>query len=106
MFEEELRRRAIRCPGQQLLVHAGGAAHDEVAARCDVVAHEQLEDALGGVDLAGVDAPQRARGGVHGGLGQLVGVHLAEALVALDLPLDLRPAGGDLAQLACICFSL
>ena len=50
----------------------------------DLAAHQQVEDLLGRLDVADVDPAQRAVPRVHRRLGQLVGVHLAEALVALD----------------------
>ena len=49
--------------------------------------------------LARRDPAQGAGRRVHRGVGQLVGVHLAEPLVALDLALDLGAAAVDLAQL-------
>ncbi len=53
-------------------------------ARLDLLAHELGEHVvrLGGV--VDVHPQQRARGGVHRRLPELVGVHLAEALEALD----------------------
>src|SRR6476646_36913 len=57
---------------------------DEVLARADVAAHEQLEHPGGGVEVGSGDLAQGAVARVHGGLGELVGIHLAQALVALQ----------------------
>ena len=60
---------------------------DEVVAlppRLDVVAHQRGEGLVGLDGVVDAHLEQRALLGVHGGVGQLVGVHLAEALVALD----------------------
>ena len=49
--------------------------------------HQQLEDALRGIALALVQAhlDQAPRVGIHRGLLQLLGVHLAQALEAPDV---------------------
>src|SRR5665647_1760133 len=68
-------------------VHPLRARHDEVLAGRDVVAHQELEDRLGLHHRPLVrcrDAPQGPVSRVHRGLGELLGVHLPEALVALD----------------------
>jgi hypothetical protein len=109
MFEEDVRRRAISCACsrvQQLLVHAGGAAHDEVAARRDVVAHEQLEDALGGVDLAGVDAPQRRVAGCMVVSASWSGSISPRPLYRWICPFTVAPRAAILRSSACICCSL
>src|SRR5438876_5276137 len=64
---------------------AEGVGLDEVAARLDEVAHQGREGFLGGILMADPDLQQGARVGVERRLPQLLGVHLAEALVAVDL---------------------
>src|SRR5690606_35748676 len=61
-----------------------GVALDELAARLDGVAHEGREDAVGGGGVLDGDLLEDARLGVHRGGPELLRVHLAEALVALD----------------------
>src|SRR5450759_1329848 len=58
---------------------------DERASRLDLVAHEHREDLVGRLDVFHGYDLERARHGVHGGVPQLVGVHLAEPLEALQL---------------------
>ena len=60
---------------------------DEFAARLHLVAHELAHGALGFGRVVDVHLQQRARGGFHRGLPQLVGVHLAQALVTLHVEL-------------------
>src|SRR3954470_23914237 len=67
-----------------LAVEAGCTLDDEVLAGGDVVAHQQVEHALGGGGVRGADPAQGAVAWIHGGLRELIGVHLAEALVPLD----------------------
>src|SRR3954449_8711794 len=80
-----------------LAVEGVRALDDEVLARRDLGAHQQLEDPLRGLGVRHRDAAQGAVPRVHRGLRQLVGVHLAEALVALDrllvAPVPLGQAG-------------
>src|SRR6476620_3099319 len=67
------------------VAHLASLGLDEVAAGLDPLAHELHEDVVrdpGGLDL---DAQKRARRGVHRRLPELFGVHLAEALEALDV---------------------
>ncbi len=69
-----------------------GLGLDEVLARLDLLAHEHREDLVGLGGVLDVDPQQRPRLRVHRRLPELVGVHLAEALEALDgqvLDLDL-----------------
>src|SRR5690349_23726578 len=61
-----------------------GVAHDEAAPRLDVLAHEHAEQLVRGSRVVERDLEQDALGRVHGGVPQLPGVHLAEALEALD----------------------
>src|SRR5690625_3169432 len=58
---------------------------DELAARRDLGAHEHLEHLVGVQHVVDRDALQNPRFGVHGGLPQLLGVHLAQTLEPLDL---------------------
>src|SRR5260370_35138032 len=65
-------------------VQFGGTRGDELTARADLASHEQIEDPGRVFGVLDADATQNPVLGVHGGLGQLVGVHLTEALVPLD----------------------
>src|SRR5450759_2003548 len=58
---------------------------DEGAPRLDLVAHEHREDLVGRLDVLHRHQLKGARHGVHGGVPELVGVHLAEPLEALQL---------------------
>src|SRR5438270_4102362 len=62
-----------------------GVGLDEFAARLDEIAHQGREGFLGEVFVADPHLQQRARLWVERRLPQLVGVHLAEAFVAVDL---------------------
>src|SRR3984957_14424114 len=64
--------------------HAQRILLDELSARLDNVAHELDEDIVGLVDLADLDLQKRAGFAVEGSLPQLVLVHLAQALIALE----------------------
>ena len=57
---------------------------DEFAARFDDIAHQPGEDRVGRVGFAFVDPQERAGNGVERRFPQLLGVHFAKALVALD----------------------
>ena len=57
---------------------------DVLAAVPDLGAHELAHGAVGDHGVLDGHALQDARLGVHGGARQLLGVHLAQALVALD----------------------
>src|SRR5438093_13092677 len=57
---------------------------DEFLARLDVLAHQLREDLVGQGGVLRVDPKQGPGLGVHRRLPELVGVHLAEALEALD----------------------
>src|SRR6266478_5497906 len=58
---------------------------DELAARLDLVAHQLLEHLLSVLLRTDLHAQHRARLRIHRGLPQLLRVHLAQTLVALDL---------------------
>ena len=62
-----------------------GVLLDELAPRLDLVAHQHREEAVGGRRVVHRDLRQRAGRGVHRRLAQLLGVHLAQALEALEL---------------------
>src|ERR1051325_1109130 len=57
---------------------------DELAPGLHFVAHQHAEDLVGGHRVLDAHAQQAAALGVHRRLPELIGVHLAEALVALD----------------------
>src|SRR3954467_6301280 len=61
-----------------------GVALDESATQLDVLAHEDREDLVGLRRVLERDLQHQPLIGVHRRLPQLLGVHLAEALVALD----------------------
>ena len=75
-----------RAEAGRLNVHLGvqGVLLDELAAGLDQVAHQAREHVRSVVGMVDPHLQQGARLGVEGGLPQLVGVHLAQALVALD----------------------
>src|SRR6185503_3327987 len=77
---------------------------DEVAARIDGVTHQHREDLVGLDRVLDLHLPQDPLRGIHRGLPELVRVHLAETLVALDLEalpravqelLEEEPPAGD-----------
>src|SRR6478609_10493273 len=57
---------------------------DELPPRLHVFAHERREDRVGRGGVVDRDLAERARRGIHRGLPQLLVIHLAETLVALD----------------------
>src|SRR5688500_10673016 len=64
-----------------------GMALDVLAPRLDQVGHQQREDVVGRdlvLEAHVVQAPAR---GIHGRFPELLGVHLAQTLVALELDL-------------------
>src|SRR3954451_15059314 len=61
-----------------------GVTLDEDLARLDAVTHEIGKEPLGGRRILDRHALQRARLRVHGGHPELLGVHLAETLEALE----------------------
>src|SRR5690606_30158015 len=61
-----------------------GVLLDELAAGFHVVAHQGVEDLVGGDGVVDGDLQHAAVFRIHGGFPQLVGVHLARPLVALD----------------------
>ena len=67
---------------------------DELAPRLDGVAHEDREDLVGLDGVLDAHLQEAARGRVHRRLPERLGVHLAEALVAVDREALLRRSGG------------
>src|SRR6186713_2418901 len=57
---------------------------DELAARFDLVTHQRGEDFIRRQDVLDAHLHEPARRRVDGGIPELLGVHLAEALVTLD----------------------
>src|SRR4029079_16910803 len=66
------------------VLHLACLALDEVLARTDLLAHQHRADLVGQPAIIAVDLEERPRLGVHRRLPELVGVHLAEALEALN----------------------
>src|SRR5690242_5166550 len=66
------------------VAHLAGLGLDELLARLDPLAHELGEDLVGHRGVLDLDAEQGPCLRVHRRLPELVGVHLAEALEALD----------------------
>ena len=64
-----------------------GVFLDELLARLHLLAHKLAHHALGLHGIVDVHLQKRAGCRLHGGLPQLLGVHLAEALVALNIKL-------------------
>ena len=65
------------------VLHVEGVVFDELAARLDLVAHQRGEHQVGFRVILGAHLEQRALGGIHRRFPQRVGIHLAEALVAV-----------------------
>src|SRR5207302_10408164 len=63
---------------------------DEALAGIHVVAHQDIEDLVGLDRILDLDSQQHPVLGIHGGFPELVGVHLAETLVARDLRFSLH----------------
>src|SRR6476469_10733546 len=61
-----------------------GIPSDEAATSLDVLATQDREQFVGSRSVVEGHLPQHAHRRIHGGLPQFLGVHLAEALVALD----------------------
>src|SRR6185369_1593756 len=57
---------------------------DEVLARRDLLDHQNREDRVGRIGMLDLGTEERPRGRVHRRLPELIGIHLAEALEALD----------------------
>src|SRR4051794_15493614 len=64
-----------------------GVADDEAPPRLDVLTHEDAEQLVRRCGVVQGDLEQQPGRGVHRGLPQLLGVHLAEPLVPLDAAL-------------------
>ena len=63
---------------------------DELAARFDDIAHQRREDLVGGDRVLDAHLEQAARFRIDRGFPQLLGIHFAQALEALDLATLLR----------------
>src|SRR5262245_48711954 len=72
---------------------------DERAPWLDLVAHECRARPVGGGRVLDLDANESAIGRIHRRVGELLGVHLAEALEAADLETLLREIEGGGAKL-------
>ena len=66
-------------------VHQAHGASPSRQLRVDLLTHQRAEQELGFLSLVHRDPHKRAGLGVHGGFPELLGVHLAEALEALQL---------------------
>src|ERR671911_1624895 len=64
-----------------------GVADDEAPPRLDVLTHEDAEQLVRRCSVVQGHLEQDPGGRVHRGLPQLLGIHLAQALVALDAAL-------------------
>ncbi len=62
-----------------------GVGLNEAAAGLDLISHQDRECLVGLFGVLNGDADDDAVLGVHGGLPQLLGVHLTKAFVAVDL---------------------
>ena len=60
---------------------------DELLARFHLIAHKLAYRALGFGGVVDIDLQKRARCGLHRGFPQLLGIHLSQTLVALDVKL-------------------
>src|SRR5689334_23881761 len=67
------------------VLHEVRVLFDEDAPRIDLVAHQRLVDLIGEHRLLDGDLEQRATLRIHRRIPELLGVHLAQALVALDV---------------------
>jgi hypothetical protein len=76
------------CDAQRILL-------DELAARLDHVAHQLGEDRVGDIGLVDLHHQHRAVLRIERGFPELLGVHLAETLVALDRPGPCGPRRGS-----------
>src|SRR5215471_256798 len=80
--------RVIRLPRSRLDVEIGdaeGVGLDKVAAGLDEITHKGREGLLGRIGVADLDLEKRADLGGERSFPQLIGVHLAQPFVALDI---------------------
>src|SRR5262245_17999296 len=78
-----------------------GVLFDELAARLHRVAHQDREHLVGADRILEAHLQERARLGIHGRLPELIGVHLAESLVALKrgaLPREIHHGAHQLLE--------
>src|SRR5271166_3537111 len=76
-----------------------GIAGDKASARVDILAHQDGEQLIGGRRVVQGDLTQHPHGRVHRGFPQLLGVHFAKTLVALDAVLFVDLLAGLLTRL-------
>src|SRR5438477_4066927 len=81
------------------VAHGFGVRLDEAFARIHLGAHQDVEDLVGLDGILDLDSEEHAVLRVHGGLPELLGIHLAETLVARDLRFSVH-----LRQLAVLLF--
>src|SRR5438034_1955151 len=81
-----VRATSLRC-GSRVDERVAGVLLDELAARFDVLAHQHREQAIRGGGVLQRDLDQVAGLRVHRGLPELFGLHLRQALEALDVHL-------------------
>ena len=67
--------------------NVAGVLLDELLARLDLIAHELADRALGLGGIVDAHLQKRTGSRLHGGFPQLLGIHLAQALVALHVEL-------------------
>src|SRR5437868_2010813 len=78
---------------------------DEAFAGVHVVAHQDVENLVGLHRVLDLDPQQHAVLGVHGGIPELLGVHLAETLVAGDLWFSLHLRQLSVLLLLSVCIA-
>ena len=110
--EEKIYRRGDYAPRKERRTKSGGDGGvggvllDELAARFNVLAHEHREDAVGLSGIADVDTLEQTVLGIHGGLPQLLGIHLTQTFESLHGHAVLVTTGigvDKLAQLHRLC---
>src|SRR5262245_15269918 len=82
-YARERRAEAKKPASNVEIPHERGVLFDELAARLDQLAHEHGEHLVGLHRVLELHLEERARLRIHRGAPQLLGVHLAQALVAL-----------------------
>ena len=78
-------RRRSRQTSDVEVRHGAGILFDELPPGLHLIAHELGEDAVGDGGVLERHLREHARGRGHRGFAQLIGVHLAQALEALEL---------------------
>src|SRR5579885_2580368 len=67
------------------VLHVQRVVFDELASRLHIFAHQRGKDGFGFGDVLEFDLEQRAALGIHGGLPELRGCHLAQPFITLHL---------------------